>query len=83
MHSSSLDCPQAPLVCQHVILPIFSGDQLHFHRAHCIVAYLGSWALIAPIIAAKFLLNYHTFLLEMIGANDFGPFLFQIHLKLM
>jgi hypothetical protein len=32
-----------------------------------LMAYLGSWALVAPIIVIKFFLNYHLFLLEVIG----------------
>jgi len=33
-------------------------------------AYLRYWALVAPIIIAKFLLDYHPYLLETINANN-------------
>ncbi len=38
--------------------------------------YLGKWALMAPIIASKFLLDYRLFLLEAIGVNNLRPLLF-------
>jgi hypothetical protein len=53
------------------------GDRPHFHILIALTPYLGSWALVAPIIAIKFLLNHHPFLLEAIDANDFSPFPYQ------
>jgi hypothetical protein len=44
--------------------------------------YMGNWALIARIIVNKFLSNHHPFLLEAIGANNFGPVPLDAHLKL-
>jgi len=44
--------------------------------------YMGNWALIAFIIVTKFLSNHHPFLLETIGANNFGPLPLDGHLKL-
>ncbi len=59
-------------VHQHVILPISSGGiRLSF----------GSWALIALVITFKFLLNYHPFLLEVIGVSSLESLPFQAHLR--
>jgi hypothetical protein len=44
--------------------------------------YMGNWAHIAPIIVTKFLSNHHPFLLEAIGANNFGPLPLDVDLKL-
>jgi hypothetical protein len=44
---------------------------------------LGSWTLITPIIATKFLPDHCLFLLEAICVNNFGLFPFQAHLKLV
>jgi hypothetical protein len=34
------------------------------------MAYLGSWALVAPITNARVFLDFHPFLLEVIGTTD-------------
>jgi hypothetical protein len=47
------------------------------------IAYLGSWTLVALVIASKFLLDSHLFLLEAIGASNLGPLLFQAYLASM
>jgi hypothetical protein len=52
---------QASLLISH------GGVGLISTKVIMLVAYLGSWALVAPIIATKFFLNYRLFLLEMIG----------------
>ncbi len=61
-------------------LPI-SSDDIMFISLEVItpIAYLGSWALIALVIASRFLLDFCLFLLdllELIGANNLGPLLF-------
>jgi hypothetical protein len=53
------------------------GDWPHFHILIALATYLRSWALVAPIIAIKFLLNHHPFLLEAIDVNDYNPFSYQ------
>jgi len=40
------------------------------------VVYLGSWAVIAPIINVTFPIDNCLFLLEAIGANDYSTFPF-------
>jgi hypothetical protein len=43
---------------------------------------LGSWALVALVIAYRFLLDSHPFLLEVIGVSSLGLVPFKVHLKL-
>jgi hypothetical protein len=73
----SLECLEALLVHQHVAFPNFSGG-ISFISLDVIVqaTYLGSRALVAPVIASNFLLDSHLFLLEMISVNNSRPFLF-------
>jgi hypothetical protein len=40
------------------------------------IAYLKNWALVGPIIASKFLLDFCLFLLEVIDISNLGPFPF-------
>jgi hypothetical protein len=40
------------------------------------MAYLRSWALVAPIIIIKLFLNYHLFLLDVIGLKSSNSFPF-------
>jgi len=80
---SFLDYLYALLMSQHVIFPIsYGGFNLICTKLIALAAYLGNWALVAPIIVTKFLLDHCLFLLEAIGVSDFGPFPFQAHLKL-
>jgi len=66
-----LECLKAFLVCQYVVFPIFSGGVgLISSEVIALAAYLGSWALIAPVIASRFLLDSHTFFLEVIGVSN-------------
>jgi hypothetical protein len=44
--------------------------------------YLRSWALVALVITSRFLLNFHPFLLEVIGVSNSRPLPFPTHLKL-
>jgi hypothetical protein len=78
----SLKCPKALFVHQHVVCPIFSeGIRLIFSKVIILVTCLGSWTLLALVIAFRFLLNFRPFLLEMIGVNNLGPLPFQAHLR--
>lgn len=45
------------------------------------MAYLRSWALVAIVIATKFLYDHQPFLLEAIGVSNYGLFPIQAHLK--
>jgi hypothetical protein len=66
-----LECLKAFLVCQYVVFPIFSGGvRLISSKVIALVAYLGSWALIAPVITSRFLLDFRPFLLEVIGVSN-------------
>jgi len=78
----SLKCLKAFFVHQHVAFPISSeGIKLIFSKVNVLATYLESWALVALVIVFRFLLNFHPFLLEMIGVNNLRPLLFQTHLK--
>ncbi len=78
-----LECPKALLIHQQVALPISSGGIGFISLEFIVLAiYLGSWALITLVIASKFLLDSHSFLLEAIGVSNLWPFPFQAHLKL-
>ncbi len=48
------------------------GLGLIFVESIALVAHLGSWVLVALVIASKFLLNFNLFLLQMIGMNNLG-----------
>jgi hypothetical protein len=43
---------------------------IYIHIFWCSVTYLGSWALINPIITSKFLLDSYLFLLGVIGVTN-------------
>jgi hypothetical protein len=78
----SLDCFEAPLVCQHVALSISSGGvALISLKVIVPTTYLRSWALVTPIITSKFLLDFCLFLLKVIGVNNLRPLPFQAHLR--
>lgn len=78
----SLQYLQAFLVHWQVAFPISSGGIWLISLKVIVQAtYLGSWAWVAHVIAFKFLLDFCTFLLEMIVVNNLGALLFLIHLK--
>ncbi len=59
----SLECSEAPLVCQQTFLPISKcGIGLVSMEVIALVMYLGSWGLIALIITSKFLQNNWPFI---------------------
>jgi hypothetical protein len=60
-----------------VVFPISNGGiGLISMKVITPVAYLGSWALIAFIIASRFLLDFHPFFLEAIGVSNSKPLVF-------
>jgi hypothetical protein len=64
----SLECQEAPLLCQKVSLPIFSGRiGLIFAKTIVSTAYSKSWTLIVFVITFNLLLDLHPFLLKAIG----------------
>jgi hypothetical protein len=72
-----LECPKALLIHQQVALPISSGGIGFISLEFIVLAiYLKSCALITLVIASKFLLDSHSFLLEAIGASNLWPFPF-------
>lgn len=71
----SLECPKTLLVHQQVALLISNGGhKVDFFEGHCSSCLFGNWALVAPMIISKFLLDYHMFLLEVIGVNSSKSF---------
>jgi hypothetical protein len=79
----SLKCPKGLLVHQQVALTIFIGGiGLISLNIIALATYLMSWALVTSIIASRFLLDFHPFLLKAIGANSLGSLPFQAHLRL-
>ncbi len=59
---------------------IFGGDvDLDFAKVIVLIAYLGSWRFVVPIITSKFLQDCCSFLLRVIGANNLGLVPFQAH----
>jgi hypothetical protein len=75
--SSSLECHEALLVHQYVVLPISNeGIRLISFEFIVLTIDLRSWALIALVIASRFLLDSHPFLLEAIGVKNSKPFPF-------
>lgn len=68
------ECLKTPLICHHVVLPISNGGVgLISSKVITPTTYMGSWALIAPIITSKFLLDFCSFLLKMKGVSNLGP----------
>jgi len=55
---------------------------LIFVETIALVVYLGSWALEFFVIICRLMLDLHSFLLEVIGANNLGSFPFQALLRL-
>ncbi len=57
-------------------------DRPHFYKNIASIVYVGNWALVAPIIVFRFLLNLRPFLLEAIGVTGLSLLPFQVHLML-
>jgi hypothetical protein len=47
------------------------------------MTYLKNWALVALVIAFKFMLDFHMFLLKAIRTSNLISFSFQTHLRLV
>lgn len=63
-----LECFQVPLVHRHVCFFISNGGlSIIFVKGIVLVAYLRSWALVAFVIASRFMLDFHLLLLESIN----------------
>ncbi len=74
----SFDSPKGPLACKQASLPI-TFDSVKFISTSTItpIAYLGSWALVVSVIAVRFMVDQHPFLLETSARVDNNTFLFQ------
>ncbi len=80
---SSMVYFEAFFVRLHVVLPISSeGIRVISLEVIVPIVYLGSWALVALVIASRNLLDLHSSLLEAIGVSSLGPLIFQAHLRL-
>jgi hypothetical protein len=61
----TFDSLERPLACKQASLPIILGGISFIPIATiALITYLGSWAFIAPIITARFMVNQQPFLLE-------------------
>ncbi len=76
-----LKCHEGPLVCEQTSFPISRGC-VGFISTQSSMVYLRNWALLALIIASSFFHDYHSFLLEVIGACNLGMLPFQTHLRM-
>lgn len=66
-----LECLETLLFCQQAIFPIFSGGiGLISLEVITLATYLRSWAIVALVIAFRFLLDSCPFLLEVIGVSS-------------
>jgi hypothetical protein len=75
--ASAFECLEAFLVRRHVVFPISSGGiRLISLEVIALATYLRSWALIAHVIASRFLLDSCPFLLGVISASSSGSLLF-------
>lgn len=64
----SLECFQVPLVHRQVCFFISNGGlSFIFVKGIVLMAYLGNWALVALVIASRFMLDFHILLLEGIN----------------
>jgi hypothetical protein len=70
------------LVTQRLLQHIFKKKFHLFVKGIVLAVYLMSWALVSFVIASRFLLNFHSFLLEAIKASNLGSLFFQTHLRL-
>ncbi len=67
---------QSPFSSLAVVFPSFSGGiWLISLKVIAIIIYLGNWTLVALVIASRFLMDFHLFLLEAIDVSSLGPFL--------
>ncbi len=72
--SSSLECLKTLIVHHQVVLPISDGGVgLISSKVIIPTTYIENWALVAPIITSKFLLDFCSFLLKVKGVSNLGP----------
>jgi hypothetical protein len=71
----SLEHLEALLILGKWLFHFDGGIRLTSLEVIALVTYLKSWALVEFVITSRFLLDFHSFLLEVIGANRLGPFL--------
>jgi hypothetical protein len=70
---SPFECFKAFLVCRHVAFPISNGGiGLISSYVIALATYLRNWALVAHVIASRFLLDSCPFLLGAISASNSG-----------
>jgi hypothetical protein len=81
--TSSLDCPHAPLMHQQVFFPISHRPSLMGGSTSYLRNSFGELGIYGTYHITKFLSNHYPFLLEAIGANNFGPFPFHAHLRMV
>jgi hypothetical protein len=73
----SFDSPKGPLACKQVSFPItFDGVELISTSTITPIIYLGSWALVVLVIAVRFMVDQHPFLLETSARVDNNTFPF-------
>jgi len=78
----SFDSPERLLVHKQASLPItFSGIELILTSTITLTASLKSWALIALVIANRFMVDKRPFLLQALAQVNNNTFPFQQHLK--
>jgi hypothetical protein len=78
----SFDGPKSPLACKQTSLPItFRGVQFISTSIIAPIAYLRSWALVALVITARFMVDQHPFLLEALTRLDNNTFPFPTTLQ--
>ncbi len=78
----SFDSLEKPLVRKQTSLPIiFNGIKFISTFNIAPTTYFKSWALVASIIAIKFMVDQHHFLLEVLTQVNNNSFPFQQHLK--
>jgi hypothetical protein len=78
----SFDSPRRPLAPKQVSFSItFGGVEFILTFTITLTPYLGSWALVTLVIAIKFMVDQHPFLLEALAWVDNNTFPFQQHFK--
>jgi hypothetical protein len=77
-NTSYWDCPHAPLVHQHAHLPIFHGGVTSFPQSSLCQCPIWGTCICCTIITTRFLLDYCSFLLEVIGVSNYSFIPFQV-----
>jgi hypothetical protein len=78
----SFDSPKELLAHKQAYLPItFGGVRSISTSTIALIAYLGSWALIALIITIRFMVDQHPFFFKTLTRVDNNTFPLQHHFK--